>query len=57
MKDRKNRDQIVLATKVGARPAFPDGGFEDREGLSAQTLEKAVEGSLARLGTDFIDLY
>jgi aryl-alcohol dehydrogenase-like predicted oxidoreductase len=57
MKDRKNRDQIVLATKVGARPTFPGGGFENREGLSAQTIEKAVEGSLARLGTDSIDLY
>jgi len=57
MKDRKNRDQIILATKVGARPTFPGGGFENREGLSAQTIEKAVEGSLARLGTDHIDLY
>jgi aryl-alcohol dehydrogenase-like predicted oxidoreductase len=57
MKGRKNRDQIFLATKVGARPAFPGGGFENREGLSAQAIEKAIEGSLARLGTDYIDLY
>lgn len=57
MKDRKNRDQIILATKVGARPAFQGGGFENKEGLSARTIEKAVDDSLVRLRTDFIDLY
>lgn len=57
LKDRKNRDHVFLATKVGARPTFPGGGFENKEGLSAQAIEKAVEGSLTRLGTDYLDLY
>lgn len=46
---RRNRDQVLLATKVGAHPDLP--------GLSADTVARAVEGSLTRLGTDRIDLY
>ncbi|GHO99079.1 aldo/keto reductase [Reticulibacter mediterranei] len=57
LKSRKNRDQIILATKVGARPGRPGGGFESWEGLSARAIEQAVEGSLTRLGTDYLDLY
>ncbi|MFE4977652.1 aldo/keto reductase [Kitasatospora sp. NPDC056651] len=54
---RGNRDDLVLATKAGARPVpglpFP----EHKEGLSARTLREAAEGSLRRLGTDRVDLY
>ncbi|GHO62635.1 aldo/keto reductase [Ktedonobacter sp. SOSP1-52] len=57
LKSRKNRDQITLATKVGARPTQPGGSFESWEGLSARAIERAVEGSLTRLGTDYLDLY
>ena len=46
---RGNRDQVLLATKVGAHPDLP--------GLSAGNVARAVEGSLTRLGTDRIDLY
>jgi aryl-alcohol dehydrogenase-like predicted oxidoreductase len=57
LKSRKNRDQIILATKVGARPTRPGGGMESWQGLSAHVIERAVEGSLTRLGTDYLDLY
>lgn len=57
LKSRKNRDQIILATKVGARPTRLGGGKESWEGLSARAIERAVEGSLTRLGTDYLDLY
>ena len=57
LKSRKNRDQIILATKVGARPTQPGGGQESWERLSAHAIERAVEGSLTRLGTDYLDLY
>ncbi len=57
MKERRNRDQIFLATKVGGKPLAPGTGLENMEGLSASTIEKAVDGSLRRLGTDYIDLY
>jgi aryl-alcohol dehydrogenase (NADP+) len=48
-KARGNRDSVVLATKLGKRP--------DRPGLSAANIRRAAEDSLARLGTDYIDLY
>ncbi|MFE6049655.1 aldo/keto reductase [Kitasatospora sp. NPDC056446] len=57
MARRRNRDDLVIATKAGARPVpglpFP----EHIEGLSAPALHRAAEGSLSRLGTDRIDLY
>ncbi|WP_432487499.1 aldo/keto reductase [Kineococcus sp. SYSU DK018] len=43
------RDAVVLATKVGKAPGL--------EGLAADTIRKAVDASLQRLGTDRIDLY
>lgn len=58
--DRKNRDQVVLATKVGARPPSPEQGATrpgNREGLATRTVRAGIEGSLRRLGTDYADLY
>jgi aryl-alcohol dehydrogenase-like predicted oxidoreductase len=46
---RKRRDDVVIATKVGSLPGRP--------GLSAATIEAAVDDSLRRLRTDRIDLY
>lgn len=46
---RNNRDQIVLATKVGL--------LESHRGLSHENVEAALSQSLERLGTDYIDLY
>ena len=59
MKDRKNRDRIVLATKVGARPDRAKGPDypKNKEGLSADAIEGALEDSLRRLGTEYVDLY
>lgn len=49
MASRGNRDRVVVATKVGMAPG--------REGLSATTIRAAVEDSLRRLQTDYVDLY
>lgn len=57
MKERGNRDHIFLSTKVGANPTVPDGGFSSKEGLSKLAIHKAVDESLKRLQTDYIDLY
>ena len=46
---RGRRDDIVLMTKVGM--------LEQRKGLSAANIEAAVEDSLKRIGTDYIDIY
>jgi aryl-alcohol dehydrogenase-like predicted oxidoreductase len=49
MAARDNRDDIVIATKVGKLAGLDD--------LRAQTIRKAAEDSLRRLGVDHIDLY
>ncbi|NUT48515.1 MAG: aldo/keto reductase, partial [Saccharothrix sp.] len=54
---RGNRDELVVATKVGARPRTPGTGLENAEGLSGDTIRGAARESLRRLGTDRIDLY
>lgn len=51
MKARGNRQRLVVATK-GGKPMGPD-----KKGLSAKYITQAVEDSLKRLQTDYIDLY
>lgn len=53
MQTRKNRERIVIATKVGSRMA----NDPQKEGLSRRYIMQAVEASLRRLQTDYIDLY
>lgn len=50
------RSRIRLSTKVGAEPLWPGSWPERRTGLSPRAIRDAVEGSLARLGIDTIDL-
>lgn len=59
MKERKNRDKLFVATKVGAKPVPEKGPNwpQNKEGLSAAVIEQAIEASLKRLDTDYIDLY
>ncbi len=53
MKERGNRDSLVVATKV--RGEMWDG--PDGEGLSRSHIARAVEDSLRRLQIETIDLY
>jgi aryl-alcohol dehydrogenase-like predicted oxidoreductase len=55
----KRRDAVLIATKV----AGPGGGWfqapvrANKTSLDRHHIERAVEGSLRRLGTDYLDLY
>jgi aryl-alcohol dehydrogenase-like predicted oxidoreductase len=51
MKARNNRSKVIVATKVGS-----DLGA-GKKGLGATYIASAVDASLRRLKTDFIDLY
>ena len=53
MQARGNRERIVVATKLGS--AMGEGANE--RGLSRRWIMQAVEDSLRRLHTDYIDLY
>jgi len=46
---RGNREQLVIATKVGMSAALP--------GLSEATIRQGIDASLERLGIDSVDLY
>ena len=53
LKDFANRDEVVVATKIhGTMRAGPNGG-----GLSRKAVLSEIDKSLARLGTDYVDLY
>ncbi|MDF2832753.1 aldo/keto reductase [Chryseobacterium indoltheticum] len=51
MKERNNRNDLVIATKVGSETK--EHGFD----ISKKHILKSVDESLARLQTDHIDLY
>ncbi len=54
LKDLTERDKVVIASKFtfGMHPGDPNGGGNGRKHMI-----EAVNGSLRRLGTDYIDLY
>jgi aryl-alcohol dehydrogenase-like predicted oxidoreductase len=49
----RHRDDYVLATKV----YFPVGDGPNDSGLSRKHIMSAIDASLRRLGTDYVDLY
>ncbi|MFG2294012.1 aldo/keto reductase [Streptomyces sp. NPDC048603] len=51
------RDKTVLATKVYANMAADGDAWPNHDKLSAVNIRRAVEDSLRRLRTDYIDLY
>jgi aryl-alcohol dehydrogenase-like predicted oxidoreductase len=51
LRHRGRRDDVLITTKVGLLP------IDGVKGLSPAHIAKAVDASLQRLGTDYIDLY
>lgn len=51
IKARNNRDKVIIATKVGSNLG------QGQNDISKKYILKAVEDSLKRLQTDYIDLY
>jgi aryl-alcohol dehydrogenase-like predicted oxidoreductase len=47
------RDRLVIATKV----FYPMGDDPNQQGLSRKHIMHAIDDSLRRLGTDYVDLY
>lgn len=50
IKERGNRDKVYIATKCGLPMSYG-------QGLSKMYIKEAIEKSLKRLNTDYIDLY
>jgi aryl-alcohol dehydrogenase-like predicted oxidoreductase len=53
LKDFAARDRVVIATKV----FNPMGDDPNQRGLSRKHIHHAIDASLRRLGTDYVDLY
>jgi aryl-alcohol dehydrogenase-like predicted oxidoreductase len=52
---RKNREKVVLATKIAGPGAYT--AHIRTTGFTPNSIREALEGSLMRLKTDYIDLY
>jgi aryl-alcohol dehydrogenase-like predicted oxidoreductase len=53
-KNKARREDIVLASKIGG---FGVPWVRDSAGIDGAAIKKAVDGSLKRLQTDYLDLY
>ncbi|HEX9027796.1 MAG TPA: aldo/keto reductase [Anaerolineales bacterium] len=53
LRDFTRREEVVVATKV----FYPTGPGPNQRGLSRLHIFQAIDASLRRLGTDYVDLY
>ena len=53
LRECARRDEAVIATKV----FFPQRSGQNARGLSRKAIFTAIDASLTRLGTDYVDLY
>jgi aryl-alcohol dehydrogenase-like predicted oxidoreductase len=53
LRELARREEVVVASKV----FFPTGDGPNQRGLSRKHIMDAIDASLQRLGTDYVDLY
>lgn len=54
---RGNRDKVILASKVSGPVRGADASIRPNQALDRKNIRSALEASLKRLNTDYIDLY
>ena len=57
IKARGNRDKIVLASKVAGPSRGNDASIRTNQALDRKNIREALDASLKRLNTDYLDLY
>ncbi|MBP2168116.1 aryl-alcohol dehydrogenase-like predicted oxidoreductase [Erwinia toletana] len=57
IKARGNRDKIVLASKVAGPSRGNDASIRPQQALDRKNIREALDASLKRLNTDYLDLY
>ncbi len=55
--DRNDRDRLVIATKVSAAADWLPYIRDGKNRLDEKNMQAAIDGSLARLNTEYVDLY
>ncbi len=57
LKARGNREKLVIASKVTGPTRNNDAGIRPNQILDRKNIREALDGSLKRLQTDYLDLY
>ena len=57
LKKSSKRHDLVIASKVSSQHQKGSMGTREADSLSRENIRRAIDGSLMRLGTDYLDLY
>ncbi|EOS96003.1 NADP(H)-dependent aldo-keto reductase [Erwinia tracheiphila] len=57
LKSRGNRDKVILASKVAGPSRGADASIRPGQALDRKNIREALDASLKRLNTDYLDLY
>lgn len=57
LKKRANREKLVIASKVSGPSRNNDSGIRPNQALDRKNIRDALDASLKRLQTDYLDLY
>ena len=57
LKKRGSRDKIILASKVAGPVRGADASIRPNQALDRKNIREALDASLKRLNTDYLDLY